>query len=72
MTEPTRGLLDTSVVIEGIRTPVRGSSSCWAIQSLALCRFADRLHAVANNLPLYTRNPDDFQALRAIVKVIAI
>jgi hypothetical protein len=28
--------------------------------------------AAANDLPLYTRNPDDFQALRTIVKVIAI
>ena len=37
--------------------------------------FADLLiasTAAANNLPLYTRNPDDFQALKEIVKVIAI
>jgi predicted nucleic acid-binding protein len=38
-------------------------------------RFADLLiasSAVANNLPLYTRNPDEFKALTDIVKVIAI
>jgi predicted nucleic acid-binding protein len=28
--------------------------------------------AVANKLPIYTRNPDDFRALREIVEVIAI
>jgi predicted nucleic acid-binding protein len=28
--------------------------------------------AAANNLPVYTRNPDDFEALKAIVKVIAV
>ena len=28
--------------------------------------------AAANNLPLYTRNPDDFRALKDIVNVIAI
>jgi predicted nucleic acid-binding protein len=38
-------------------------------------RFADLLiasTAAANNLPLYTRNPDDFQALKGMVKVITI
>jgi predicted nucleic acid-binding protein len=28
--------------------------------------------AAANDLPLYTRNPDDFRALQGILKVIAI
>ena len=28
--------------------------------------------AAANNLPVYTRNPDDFQALKGIVRVIAL
>jgi|SRR4051812_3793130 len=38
-------------------------------------RFADLLiasTAAANDLPLYTRNPDDFRALQGIVKIIAI
>ncbi len=38
-------------------------------------RLADLLIASiasANGLPLYTRNPDDFRALHAIVKIIAI
>ena len=38
-------------------------------------RFADLLiasTAAANNLPVYTRNPDDFHALKAIVKVMAL
>ena len=38
-------------------------------------RFADLLiaaTAAANDLPLYSRNPDDFRALQCIVKVIAI
>jgi predicted nucleic acid-binding protein len=38
-------------------------------------RFADLLiaaTAAANNLPLYTRSPGDFQALKDVVKVIVI
>jgi predicted nucleic acid-binding protein len=38
-------------------------------------RLADLLiasTAAANSLPLYTRNPSDFDALRAIVKVVHI
>jgi len=38
-------------------------------------RFSDLLiasTAAANDLPLYTRNPDDFRALQGILKVIAI
>ncbi|HEY9594432.1 MAG TPA: type II toxin-antitoxin system VapC family toxin [Spirochaetia bacterium] len=38
-------------------------------------RLADLLiaaTAVANDLPLYTRNPSDFAALKGIVKVIAL
>jgi hypothetical protein len=38
-------------------------------------RFADLLiasTAAANNLTLYTRNPGDFQALKDIVKVVAV
>jgi predicted nucleic acid-binding protein len=39
------------------------------------CRFADLLIAAtahANRLPLYTRNPDDFVGLEALVEVIGI
>ena len=38
-------------------------------------RLADLLiasTAAANNLPVYTRNPEDFHALKGIVKVIAL
>jgi predicted nucleic acid-binding protein len=38
-------------------------------------RFTDLLiasTAAANDLPLYTRNPDDFRALQGILKVVAI
>jgi predicted nucleic acid-binding protein len=133
MTEPTRGLLDTSVVIdhdvidpkllpdesaisavtlaelaagphatdksderarrqdrlqwaaatwdpipfddEGARVYGRMFAAARAAGQSSRSRFADLLiasTAAANNLPLYTRNPDDFQALRAIVKIIAI
>jgi predicted nucleic acid-binding protein len=133
MTEPTRGLLDTSVVIdhdvinldllpdesaiasvtlaelaagphatdksderarwqdrlqwatstwdpipfdeEGARAYGRVFAATRAAGQSSRSRFADLLiaaTAAANNLPLYTRNPDDFQALGTIVKVIAI
>lgn len=38
-------------------------------------RIADLLiasEAAANDLPIYTRNPDDFHALKGIVKVIEL
>jgi predicted nucleic acid-binding protein len=133
MTEPTRGLLDTSVVIdhdvidpkllpdesaisavtlaelaagphatdnrderarrqdrlqwaaatwdaipfddEGARVYGRMFAAARATGQSSRSRFADLLiasTAAANDLPLYTRNPDDFHALKEIVKVIAI
>jgi len=133
MTEPTRGLLDTSVVIdhdvidpkllpdesaisavtlaelaagphatdnraerakrqdrlqwatatwdaipfddEGVRAYGRMFAAVRAAGQSSRSRFADLLiaaTAVANKLPIYTRNPDDFRALSEIVKVIAI
>jgi predicted nucleic acid-binding protein len=133
MTEPTRGLLDTSVVIdhdvidpkllpdesaisavtlaelaagphatdnrderakrqdrlqwaaatwdaipfddEGARVYGRMFAAARSAGQSSRSRFADLLiasTAAANNLPLYTRNPDDFRALRDIVNVIAI
>lgn len=133
MTEPTRGLLDTSVVIDHdvidpARLPDESAISAVTLAELAAgphatgdaderARRQDRLHwatatwdplpfdadaarlygrmfaaaraakqssrsrladlliastAGANNLPVYTRNPDDFNALKAIVKVIAV
>ena len=38
-------------------------------------RLADLLiasTAAANNLPVYTRNPDDFRAVKGIVKIITL
>jgi predicted nucleic acid-binding protein len=133
MTEPTRGLLDTSVVIdhdvidpqilpdesaisaitlaelaagphatdnsderarrqdrlhwatatwdplpfddEGARVYGRVFAAARAAGQSSRSRLADLLiasTAAANNLPIYTRNPDDFHALEGIVKVIAI
>lgn len=133
MTEPTRGLLDTSVVIdhdvidpgslpdesaiaaitlaelaagphatdksderarrqdrlqwatatwdpipfdeEGARLYGRMFAAARAAGQSSRSRLADLLiaaTAAASDLPLYTRNPDDFQALTGIVKVIAI
>lgn len=133
MTEPTRGLLDTSVVIDhdvidASQLPDESAISAVTLAELAAgphatddkderARRQDRLQwatatwdplpfdpeaarmygrmfaaaraakqssrsrladlliaatAAANNLPVYTRNPDDFNALRAIVKIIAL
>lgn len=133
MTEPTRGLLDTSVVIdhdvidpgslpdesaiaaitlaelaagphatdksderarrqdrlqwatatwdpipfdeEGARLYGRMFAAARAAGQSSRSRLADLLiaaTAAASDLPLYTRNPDDFQALTGIVKIIAI
>jgi predicted nucleic acid-binding protein len=60
---------------EGARVCGRMFAAARAAKQSSRSRFADLLiasTAVANNLPLYTRNPDDFRALQAIVKVIAI
>ena len=85
MTEPTRGLLDTSMPIdydvidpmslpdEGIRPPC--ARQLERLGNPVVRAFADLLiasTAAANTLPLYPRNPDDFHALKDIAKVIAI
>lgn len=60
---------------EGARVYGRLFAAVRAAGQSSRSRFADLLiasTAVANNLPLYTRNPDDFKALNGIVKVIAI
>ena len=133
MAEPTRGLLDTSVlvdhdVIDAALLPEESAISAVTVAELAAgphatqdqderARRQDRLQwaaatwdplpfdaeaarmygrvfaatraarqssrsrladlliastAAANNLPLYTRNPADFQALKRIVRVVAL
>jgi predicted nucleic acid-binding protein len=60
---------------EGARVYGRMFAAARATGQSSRSRFADLLiasTAAANNLPLYTRNPDDFRALKEIVKVIAI
>jgi predicted nucleic acid-binding protein len=60
---------------EGARVYGRMFAAPRAAGQSSRSRFADLLiasTAAANNLPLYTRNPDDFQALREIIKVIAV
>ena len=60
---------------EGARVYGRMFAAARAAGQSSRPRFADLLiasTAAANNLPLYTRNPDDFRALKEIVKVIAI
>ena len=59
---------------EGARVYGRMFAAARAGQS-SRSRFADLLiasTAAANNLPLYTRNPDDFRALKEIIKVVAV
>ena len=60
---------------EGARAYGRMFAATRAAGQSSRSRFADLLiaaTAAANNLPLYTRNPDDFQALKDIVNVIPI
>src|SRR5712664_1480770 len=60
---------------EGARVYGRMFAAARAAGQSSRSRFADLLiasTAVANNLPLYTRNPDDFRALKEIIKVVAI
>ena len=60
---------------EGARVYGRLFAAARAVGQTSRSRFADLLIAsiaAANNLPIYTRNPNDFQALKEIVKVIAI
>ena len=60
---------------EGARVFGRMYAAARAAGQSSRSRIADLLiasTAAANSLPLYTRNPDDFRALQAIVHVIAI
>ena len=60
---------------EGVRVYGRLFAAARAAGQSSRSRFAALLiaaTAAANNLPIYTRNPDDFKALNSIVKVIAI
>ncbi len=60
---------------EGARVYGRMFAAARAAGQSSPSRFADLLiasTAAANNLPIYTRNPDDFRALKEIVKVIAL
>jgi len=60
---------------EGARVDGRLFAAARAAGQSGRSRFADLLiaaTAAANNLPLYTRNPDDFKDLNGSVKVIAI
>jgi predicted nucleic acid-binding protein len=60
---------------EGARAYGRIYAAARGARKSSRSRFGDLLIAsidAANSLPLYTRNPDEFRALLAIVKVIAI
>ena len=60
---------------EGARVYGRMFAAVRAAGQRSRSRFADLLiacTAAANDLPLYTRNPGDFRALTAIVKVVAL
>jgi len=60
---------------EGARVYGRMFAAARAAGQSSRSRFADLLIAsiaAANKMPLYTRNPDDFQALTEIVKIIPI
>jgi predicted nucleic acid-binding protein len=60
---------------EGARVYGRMFAAARAAGQTSRSRFADLLiasTAAANDLPLYTRNPDDFRSLQGILKVIAV
>jgi predicted nucleic acid-binding protein len=60
---------------EAARAYGRMFAAARAVGQTSRTRLADLLiasTAAANNLPLYTRNPGDFAALKSIVKVIHI
>jgi predicted nucleic acid-binding protein len=60
---------------EGARVYGRIFAAARAVGQSSRSRFADLLiasTAAANNLSIYTRNPDDFAALKTIVKIVAI
>ena len=60
---------------DGARAYGRMFAAARAAGQSSRSRLADLLiasTAAANNLPIYTRNPDDFHALKGIIKVIAL
>ncbi|MBS0417775.1 MAG: type II toxin-antitoxin system VapC family toxin [Proteobacteria bacterium] len=60
---------------EGARVYGRMFAAARAAGQSSRSRLADLLvaaTAAANNLPLYTRNADDFRALKEIVRIISI
>lgn len=85
MAEPTQGILDTAVVIDHDLIDASLLLEESAITAVTLAelaagqssraRLADLMiasTAAANDLPLYTRNPADFGALKRFLKVIKI
>jgi predicted nucleic acid-binding protein len=92
MTEASRGVLDTSVLIdhdqitadqlpplpfdaESARMYGRVFAAARAAGESGRARLADLLiasTAAANGLPLFTRNPSDFAALKRINKVVKV
>jgi predicted nucleic acid-binding protein len=72
MTEPTRGLLDTSVVVDHDIVDATLLPDQSAISAVTLVELAAGPHAAADGLPLYTRNPDDIIGLDEIVTVVRV
>ena len=60
---------------EAARVYGRMFAAARAVRQSSRSRLADLLiasTAAANNLPLYTRNPADFQTLKRVVRVVAL
>ena len=83
MTEPTKGLLDTSVVIDHDVIDAALLPDESAISAVTLAELAAGPHATRDPLPfdaeaaraclpVYTRNPSDFDALKSIIKIVHI
>ena len=83
-----RGIIDTSVLIDLEQIAVADLPDEMAISAITLAELAAGPHAtrdspeppegrgsataMANGLPLYTRNPDDFNGLSDLLEIISI
>ena len=72
MTENTRDVLDTSVIIDHDVIDPTLLPDASAISAITLADLLMASAAAANNLPVYTRDPCDVAALTRIMKVIAL
>ena len=72
----TRGLLDTSVVIELERLDAASLPDELAVSTITLAELAAGPHAatdvaLSSEIPLYTLNPDDFAGLAELLEIVS-